>query len=311
LTQFWALLQTDPFLGYTLLAALFLAVVSLGSGWSKLDFLAMTRPNVFFQLCLAVMAAFLFSLLPDPALSEERLFNPIAGLSRLPLYILALAYGPSTGLTAGLFFLALINLNTLPSWPEMILLLELLILGWLAIDPSAFRLRWAGPFNALLAYGLAWLTAGASVLEILTAQATQLKTHWLYHQPRLFDLTVLFITLTLLYPEIYRRFFSSSRIAPASTPIQNPETLVTFSEPLSVERISKPSGGTAMPEPFPARKSKPMRQSLEPLILTELGSKPSRLKTSLVQPVMTPLSKAPRQARALEPIAQPPELIRH
>src|SRR5690606_42054838 len=86
------------------------------------------------------------------------------GLHRLPLHLVALAYGPATGAVVGVLFAGFHAGDGLPGWPESVLTLELAVLGWLAIYPSPRVTRLAGPVNSLLAYALAWGTGGIALL---------------------------------------------------------------------------------------------------------------------------------------------------
>src|SRR5690606_38990748 len=114
--------------------------------------------------CVAL--AFVLRALSEAAvgLPDTLTVSLLAGLHRLPLYVVALAYGPSAGLLAAGLFSAFASSTLLPGLDEAVLALELVVLGWLAIYPSPRSTRWAGPLNAALAYLLAWGTAGIAVM---------------------------------------------------------------------------------------------------------------------------------------------------
>lgn len=213
----------DPFLLYTLLAAGFLAVVSLGSGWLRADFLALVRPQGLLRLSVMVVAAFLVVLLADAlqaragADASSVWLSALRGLSRFPLYVVTLAYGPSAGLLAAGLFAAFATASSLPGWPEVVLALELVVLGWFALAPSPRVARWAGPLDALLAYFLAWATGGAALLQGLSGDGAVLGAHLAYHQGTGLGVALSMALLFLVGPGVYERFFPYSRIVPQSS----------------------------------------------------------------------------------------------
>ncbi len=217
------LFQRDPFFVYTLVAALFLALVSLITGWLRLDFVAVFQPKGLFHIAIAVILAMVLSLLSQTSApftanattGETSLtLSVLRGLSRLPLYVVALAYGPTAGLVVAGLFAAFATTSGTLGWAEAVLALELVVLGWFAIAPSPFKLRWAGPMNVILAYFLTWATGGSAYLQHLTKQAMDFSTHWSYHQTLLLGVVLSLIMLFFLRPQFYRKFFTASRIAP-------------------------------------------------------------------------------------------------
>ncbi|HEV2123423.1 MAG TPA: hypothetical protein VGW38_11705, partial [Chloroflexota bacterium] len=216
--------SADPFLFYTLVAAGFLAVVSLGSGLIRSDFLAIVRPQGLLHVSLAVLTAFLVVLLADalqPRLeagADGLWLETLRGLSRFPLYVVTLAYGPSAGLLAAGLFAAFATNSTLPGLPEAVLALELVVLGWFALAPSPRTAAWAGPFDALLAYFLTWSTGGAALLQASSGNGTVLAAHLAYHQDMALGIALSMTLLFLVTPGAYRRFFPDSRIAPRPPP---------------------------------------------------------------------------------------------
>lgn len=135
---------------------------------------------------------------------------PLAGISRLPLYIFALAYGPTAGLVAGLLFAPLSGLG-LPAYPEVLLGLELCILGWLAIVPSSYQSRWAGSFNALLAYVLTFFSAGFAYL-LWRDLPLNLDSFWRFLHPTLGGVLLCSLLLFLFGPKFFKKSFKTSGI---------------------------------------------------------------------------------------------------
>jgi hypothetical protein len=217
------LLQGDPFVFYTLAAALLLLGISLIQGWLRLDFIAVIQPYGLFHLTLAVLCAFLLVLalafLTDPLAARDfetrnLISRMLAPVPRLPLYIIALAYGPSAGLLAALLFAAFGSDSGELGYLGMLLGLELIVIGWFAIAPSPFRHRWAGPFNVAVAYLLTWATAGAAYLDYLTGHGLLLQTHLNYHAAHVVGLGICLLLLFCILPEMYRRLFAGSRLNP-------------------------------------------------------------------------------------------------
>lgn len=308
-TVFTDLLSADPFLLYTLIAALFLGFVSLWSGWRRKDFLTFFNAQGLFHIALAVLVA-VGLLLLSQYLSENVTLTAdwgsfpwlesLRGLSRLPLYIVALAYGPSAGLLAAALFASFATTTALPGWPEAILALELLVLGWFAIAPSPRHSRWAGPFNALMAYFLAWSTAGSAMLQALTGEGIQWATHADYHTTFALGAGVSMLLLLFIGPKAYRYLFPNSRIAPKSgdpDPVERRSTIPPFrqrSAPDSPPTFGSLWGTDSSVNPFMSKtrwqltftpppeleqetfRKRPERRSLDTLTLQELRAEPRR-----------------------------------
>ena len=205
-------------LAFTLYAAIFLAVISLFSGWRRLDFLAIFKPQGLLHLSLFVLIAvglhyFAHSDYAKYNISLLNTDHPLIGISRLPLYILALAYGPTMGLFAAALYTIAVTHN-LPTLVDAVLGLELVVLGWWAIVPSAFKHRWAAPFNTIIAYTLAWGTAGSALFQSQGLDAKSWSVHVNYHQNHILGLLASIFILSLLGPRFFRFFFSSSAIIP-------------------------------------------------------------------------------------------------
>lgn len=221
LPQLWSAASADPVMFYSLASAVLLAVVSWYSGLSRLDVVALLNPRNLLRVVGCVALAFVLR-----ALSETTTLPPgslaatlLAGLHRLPLYVVALAYGPSAGLLAAGLFSAFASSTLLPGLDEAVLALELVVLGWLAIYPSPRTTRWAGPVNAALAYVLAWGTAG---IAVMTARGifVDLGTLAVQHAAAWPGVAVSCLLLAVIGPGAYHRAFPGSRIAhrhPGST----------------------------------------------------------------------------------------------
>jgi hypothetical protein len=240
------LFARDPFLGYTLLAALFLGLVSLFTGWFRLDFMALFQTRALLQVTLAVLLATLLTLgqkllVPSDATLSTAGFSiqvdALQGLSRLPLYLVTLAYGPSIGLVSAGLFAAFASTSGTLGWPEAVLALELVVLGWFAIAPSPRKVRWAGPLNVMLAYGLAWATGGSAYLEYSTQQGMDFMTHLNYHLPLLLGIALSAFCLLFIGPNIYKKAFAGSRIAPKEPPKAARTIVIPISELQQREKL--------------------------------------------------------------------------
>lgn len=206
------LFSQDPILGYSLLAALFLLLVSLTAGLTRLDFLALSHPTPLLA-CLAclVLAVLLRWLQGVTPLGEgSGLLASLAGVERFPLTLAALAYGPTVALA-----LAALYAISAPTQPALalsaVLALELALAGWLAIYPSPRQFRWAGPFNALLAYALVWATGG---LALAAWQVGDVRWQNLLtlHPGDWSAALAASLLLFMFPPAAYRRAFPHSRI---------------------------------------------------------------------------------------------------
>ncbi|HKI59187.1 MAG TPA: hypothetical protein VKA00_08235 [Trueperaceae bacterium] len=209
-------LTQDPVLAYCLLAAALLALVSVGTGLLRGDLAVLFRPGLLLRVVTAVVLA--FALWLGAALLQRHLpagpaLEALAGLSRFPLYLVTLAYGPGVGLVAGALFAGLQAGGGVPGLTGAVLVLELVVLGWLAIYPSPRNRRWAGPFDAVLAYALTWGTAGLALLESRQGAVTPAGL-WAQHQHVLLGVALSALLLALVSPGAYRRAFPGSRIAP-------------------------------------------------------------------------------------------------
>jgi len=235
LPQLWSAASADPVLFYSLASAVLLALVSWYSGLSRLDVAPLLNPRNLLRVLGCVALAFVLRAAPLSTLlpPESLAATVLTGLHRLPLYVVALAYGPSAGLLAAGLFAAFASSSLMPGLDEAVLALELVVLGWLAIYPSPRISRWAGPLNAALAYVLAWGTAGIAVMTFrgvfvdLGALANQ-------HAPTWPGVAVACLLLAAVGPSVYRRAFPGSRIAPAGA---SREPTLAMADPLPVHEL--------------------------------------------------------------------------
>lgn len=263
-------LAGDPVLAYSLLAAALLAAVSLVTGWLRLDVAVLFRPRVLLRITGSVVIAFVLELATSQAVAAGApavLGELLGPLYRLPLYLIALAYGPSVGLFGAALYAAFQASGPMPGWSEAILALELVVLGWLAIYPSPRSQRWAGPFDAVLAYALAWGTGGLSLLQH-QAGAVTLVGVWQQHAATALGLVVVAVALAAFGPDVYRRWFPMSRVAPHVPPTEATQAAAAGAVVLSLdmrEHAEQPDLELMVPElrrGVPRRRD---RRSLDPL----------------------------------------------
>lgn len=252
LPRLWLAANADPILFYSLASALLLAVVSLYSGLSRLDFIAFVNPRTLLRVVGAVALAFVLRALAESSTaapgSAAGLLLP--GLHRLPLYLVALAYGPTAGLLAAVLFAAFASSTLLPGLNEAVLALELVVLGWLAIFPSPRTTRWAGPFDGALAYALAWGTAGIALLTFQGVFVT-IGALLALHADVWPGVAVSCALLALVPPAAYRRAFPGSRISPKRAPRQ-PLTVAPSAALAGLEELVGSEGRLRAPLAQPA-----------------------------------------------------------
>jgi|TARA_Y100000814_G_scaffold291637_1_gene268452 hypothetical protein len=217
------ILWANPVVAYCSVAAVFLVLVSLSGGILKRDFCALAQPKVVIHVILLVTLATLISFLGTYAgelsnyLNDPlQLLSVLGALHRFPLYVLALAYGPTTGLLAVTLFAAFETNTGMHSLGILVFGLELIILGWLALYPSPHLTRWAGSFNATLAYLLAWSTGGIALVAANEDKISVAKIFAL-HESTIVATAVCIIALWLVGPSFYQKFFPDSRIVPPKT----------------------------------------------------------------------------------------------
>lgn len=214
-------LRADPLLFYSLVAAVFLALAALVAGLKRGDLVVVFRSAVLLRIGLGVtLAVGLLALRQIVTAGVVTLGIldlaslaagdwPLGGVSRLPLYVIALGYGPSAGLLAAGLFAAFGGLGV----DEAFLALELSVVGWLAIFPSPRRYRFAGPLNVLLAFSLVTATAGVAWLAWQPYPFSAFAL-WQQVQGQLGGLMLSVLLLALVPPSFYRRVLVNSPIAP-------------------------------------------------------------------------------------------------
>ena len=218
-------LRQDPLLTYSVAAALVLLAAALTAGFSRLDFVAVLHPHGLLAVVSAVLTSLMLmvfiawlerNLMRVPWLWLDTLPEsafPLVGAWRLPLYVIALAYGPSAGLLAAALIAAFSASTGLPGWQEGLLAFELITVGWLAIAPNPREHAWAGTFNVLLAHLLTLTTLG---LALLRWQQRPLTPTELWQLSGNVSGGVLLGALVVAYvtPAFYARVFATSRIVP-------------------------------------------------------------------------------------------------
>lgn len=247
------LLQRDPVLGYSLLASLFLAAVSLSSGLARLDFLVLVKASALLRVVLLVGLAAALRVLGEVLQPPDTLLwqGAADGAWQLPLYLLALGYGPSSGLVAAGLIAAFAAQSVSLSWHEALLALKLVILGWLAIYPSPLQHRWAGPLNVALAFSLTWMTGGVALTYASTG-TVDLGTLWAEQQVALVGLALAMAALLLFGPSFYRSVFADSRLTLPLPPSRQPETRHPdrLVGPVPLRRRRRPKRRLKPPPPF-------------------------------------------------------------
>ncbi len=268
----------DPVLAYSLAAALLLAAVSLFGGLSRFDWLALTNPRATLRVLGLVALSFVIAAGAEVlAASGTVAHGAILGLSRFPIYLAALAYGPTIGLLTGVLHAAFASTTPLPGLSELVLMLELTVLGWLAILPSPRAARIAGPVNALAAYALAWGTGGIA-LAAASGAAIDLTAVLAQHWEKLVGIALTATLLAAIGPEAYRRAFPGSRIDPALAQVRAPRraqarggreahAFVTHRGALEQERRLPRS--LTLPEAPPTRARRERQRGLSPEVLPE------------------------------------------
>lgn len=210
-----AMMRIDATLAYLLFATVFLGGVALAGGVVRRDFRALASRSGARKVGLAVLAAVLITYAIDAAgwlaFPGGHPYWWPSGMYRAPLYLIGLAYGPTVAVAAGLAYLAIASAALGPDPASGVILLELVVLGWLSIQPSPARFHWAGPLNAALAYGLAWLTAGLVLLEVGSGSVS-LAAITDQHRGSVAGLVVAMACLAIPTPSRYRVWFPESRI---------------------------------------------------------------------------------------------------
>lgn len=159
-----ARLTSDPLLSYSLLAAAVLGASSLVGGWGRGDLRALSRPTPWIAVALAALAALAITVAGDRIEAVDPGAWPVPGIRRLPLYLVALGYGPTSGAIAALLFAGIERFQGPVPAADAVLVLEMAVVGWLAIAPSPRRFRFAASFGVLSGWALAMSTGGLAAL---------------------------------------------------------------------------------------------------------------------------------------------------
>lgn len=211
----WTGARIDPALPYLVFATALLAAVAVVSGALRRDHQALRHGSTFVKLLAAVAAAVLLAhlthLIATHPPTDDTLWTRLSGVYRLPLWLAALAYGPSIGMIAGLATWSAAGLHAAPVAASPVLVIELVVLGWLSIYPSPRRHRWAGPADALAAYVLAWGTAGLMQLYV-RGQRVSWPALVDQHEAMAFGALLAVLGLLAFGPRTYRLWFPESRL---------------------------------------------------------------------------------------------------
>jgi hypothetical protein len=206
-------LTSDPLVLYPALAALVLASVSLATGLLRGDVLALARPVPVGWLLALLAATWGFAV--SAAAAPAPWHDVILGAGRFPLYLFALAYGSVPALVAAALVAAWVPLQHAGAWGPWLFGLEVVVIGWLAVWPSPRLSRATGPLYALLAYTLAWGTAGLAAV-VLEQGAVGVDTLRAQHGLVPAGVLAAAALLLLVAPTTYVRAFPDSRITPSA-----------------------------------------------------------------------------------------------
>lgn len=150
----------DPLVRSALLATVVLGLAAVAGGLARRDLVAFRRPATWLAIATSLLAALALAAAGDRLASALPELSFLQGWERVPLYLLALGYGPSIGIVAGLAM----SIAGWGAWVvgpnELMLVLELAAVGWLGLGPTPRRARWAGPFAIVLGWSLATATVG-------------------------------------------------------------------------------------------------------------------------------------------------------
>lgn len=167
LEAWWSRAAGDPLLAYALLAASVLAAASLIGGWTSGDLRSLTRAGPWTAAALAAIAALALTIAGERTVMVAPDAWPVQGIRRLPLYLVALGYGPTMGVVAAGLFAGVERIQEPVPAAEVVLVLEMAVVGWLAIAPSPRRVRFAASFAVLVGWAMAMGTAGLAALAWL------------------------------------------------------------------------------------------------------------------------------------------------
>lgn len=247
----------DPLALYPALAALLLASVALASGLMRGDALALARPAPVVALLAALAAAYGVLVVAGTAPVAWQA-EVLGGVARLPLYLVALAYGAVPALVAAALAGAYLPPVSGEAWASAHLGLELVVLGWLAIAPSPRRRAVVAGVYALLAYVLAAATVGVAA-QALGGSAVDLAALAERHGRTPLGVAAVAVLLALLSPRRFDALFPGSRIAPRAARTDAPDE-PSREEPRALGAGAAPLPAPAIPPAFerpPRRRERP------------------------------------------------------
>ncbi len=255
----------DPLVRSALLAAALLAIASLAGGAARRDLSALTRPAGGVALAASLLAA--LGLAATTGALEARLPGDLGAWTatpeRLPLYLLALGYGPGVGLVGALAWSATSPGPWLADVGQARLALEVVVVGWLALAPSPRRRRWAGPLAVLLGWALATATLGLAAWAT-AAGTSSWSAFWDAQRG-----AIAVLVATALIAAIPTRRWWRRRVpgaAPAilgTTAHEGVRWLRPLSLPTRERRADRPSAPwPAPPSPAPLRRARRSRDRL-------------------------------------------------
>jgi hypothetical protein len=186
---------------YPGIAALVLAIVAIVDGLRRRDLRPLRTAGPLLHLAIAVGLAYLLLLV--------RLEVPGASYTaaRLPLALIALAYGPLPGAIA--YTLGHWAILTVPADGVWLSAFEGLLIGWLAISPNPFRRPGAASFNVFVGFALAWGTAGLAWLNYLHGELDLTRLLRFFTGPTIEALAIALLLL-LIPPATFRVLFPAS-----------------------------------------------------------------------------------------------------
>lgn len=239
-------LFSDPLALYPALAALLLALVGVASGLLRGDLLALTRPWSVVVIVASVAGVWGLDVALAPLDPVWR--SPAGDLALAPLFLIALAYGPTPALVALALTVAWVGLpehGSVGRAPAQVwlLALQLTILGWLAIAPNVRRSWGVAGVYLIAAHVLTWSTAGLAWTAVRYG-GVSLALLEREHGLRLEGLALLTVAVALLPPLLWRALFRGSPLAHASPDADASPSAYRSDAPAALQQ-----GAPSAPEP--------------------------------------------------------------
>ena len=272
-TDLLARAAVDPLVRAALLAAAVLLVAALAGGLARRDLFALGRPATWLAVAAALLASLVLAAAGDRL--EAAVVGPDGvdvasrGWERVPLYLLALGYGPSVGLLAALATVFVLAGPWGFGTAAATLALEVAVVGWLGLGPSPRRSRWAGPLAVVAGWLLATATMGLASWAS-DGRAIALGPFLRAHASGGPAVAMALLLAAAVPPRWWRR-----RVPGASDRVrmERDDERVRWLRPLArpARRISRPRGAwgdafaTAAPRPL-RRRRRPARR-LGPVVL--------------------------------------------